>query len=360
MRTKKIVCIVAGLLMLGNAAMAEEQERPFCYGQKAIVTILDKTELANTGGYPPILTILDETGREFSLRGYTGMIITGSTIKWSDKHRTYGTILIVGTESGLTLGGQHFNQGDILRVNEQNQFELAPVGTLICVTGNVEILGTTYQAGTHLVVFSANRLDQEITKRKYSAIPTQKAQQLYKDIISKGDCPPRRRDIVGWPPAEWRFPDNPDVKGVNIKEKDGILLARTAGLKSVARFGKGRPKGFPEWAEFFLNYIFVLKTDLILIDSKLYSVEADGMIDPILKSGCYMWFFGPEGIWLLGREIEQDDFLIPFKNPLTGKLREAFEKDDPPPHIVINLTILSEGKGGILIELPGDNRLFLR
>jgi hypothetical protein len=107
-----------------------------CFGQKAIATMSG------------------EAAGSFYVGG--GYVTYENGVPQWDR---YGAIVIVGMDGGVTLKGTHFDKGAILRVNKQSQFEVAPVGTRICVTEDVKILGTSYSKGAQLVVVAPNRVE---------------------------------------------------------------------------------------------------------------------------------------------------------------------------------------------------------
>ncbi len=238
-----------------------------------------------------------------------------------------------------------------------------------------------------------NIASEEITQRKYLQMSKEKAQQLIKNIVAKGDVP--RPSIL----SSWEIPaDNIDVQGVEINKNDWLILARTKvpfviTLPSLL----GLPEGFPKFVTtkyhykegsaarvycsergpehnkdlikkvnreiigpFIHNYILCSSVDTIL-NQKIYERrDSWNLTDVALKKGCYLWLIGPGGVLLDRGDLQS--MLIPFNKPLEGLSKQRFEKmiedikackKPGGPDLYFSVDLSTEGKG-VLLKFIGQ------
>lgn len=131
-----LVSVMIGVLSLPSTPTSQESQ--FCYGTEGILILLAAPEGKIEGVVKDNVLLITEG----PMRGY-------SSIRGIFRP---GSIIIIEKQGGAMLGGKHFNEKDIVRINLRNEYERAPVGTEICVEQDVQILGKTYGAGSRLVV----------------------------------------------------------------------------------------------------------------------------------------------------------------------------------------------------------------
>ncbi len=161
-------------------------------------------------------------------------------------------------------------------------------------------------------------------KRTYAMASAANAESLIKEVINKGNYPDSFFSKLTLPAGDL------DVQGVQINEKDIVLLAKIKpNIIKILTDDPALPAEFLDkdkkpyefsLGPYYLNYLFFLSTDMQLSSGKLYRKDTN-VVPAILKRGTYLWYSGANGIFL---ESEEGHFLIAADSRLDGALRTPF------------------------------------
>ncbi|HWR58622.1 MAG TPA: hypothetical protein VN328_07020 [Thermodesulfovibrionales bacterium] len=161
-------------------------------------------------------------------------------------------------------------------------------------------------------------------ERRYKLATPSEAEATIREIINKGDYPDSSFGKLTLPPEDL------DVQGVQINEKDVVIIARMNPniIKTFTDnptlpsefFDKNRSLREFALGPYYLTYLLFLSTDVELTSGVLRRKDVR-IVPPVLKRGTYLWYSGANGIFL---ESEDGHFLLAADTRLVGDLLKPF------------------------------------